>query len=261
MLDKYRFCTWHGPLRSNPSGKLSSAEYSKARDSMANAVKNRLIERLSHDHEHVLFSGLVSPINNSHQIRRKNRGAMKGNDRIKPPMGAADCLIAGLTVHLVSQLGLKSVLLVTADQRLADVINRAKRLNPSTAERLGLMDVAKQVGLDWSPKLYPHCVNLNKATDAELQTVFGGWPLPNEAFIEKTREQLTELEKEILVKIWLEVGKQQGMSNPDRLPYSLALEQIRVSFALRAKVYMPSDDVFWILVNCRKAGKLPKPDI
>ena len=259
VIDKYRFCTWAGPLKKNPADQLTTAEYSKARNRLADVVKNRLIERLSHDHEHVLFSGLISPVNNSHQIRRRKAGSTKRHDGIKPPMGAADCLIVGLTVHLVSRLGAKSVLLVTADQRLADVTNRAKSIKPQTASKLGLIDAAQQVGLEWSTQLYPTCVNLAKATDSELQKLFGGWPLPEVTFIEKTRGELSDTEKRELANIWLEVARQHGISNPDRLPYSIALEQIRVIFTARFGIYLSSDDVFWVLVNLRKATKLPKP--
>lgn len=260
VLDKYRFCTWHGPLRSDPTARLSAKRYKRSRDALAAAVRARIIERLPHEHEHVLLSGLVSPINNGHQIRRKTRGATKGNARIKPPMGAADCLIAGLTIHLVSRLGPKSVLLATADQRMADVINRAHRLNHSTAEKLGLLEVAEQAGIEWSPTLYPKCINLNRDSDRELQEAFGGWPLPEKPCTEKKRSDLLDSEKESLIKIWLDVGKQQEITNPDRLPYSMALEQIRVSFADKTQVYMTSDEVFWFLMNRRKAGELPKPE-
>ena len=153
------------------------------------------------------------------------------------------------------------MLLATADQRMADVINRAHRLNQSTAEKLGLLEVAEQAGLEWSPSLYPKCINLNRDSDKEMQEAFGGWPLPEKACSEKTRSDLVDSEKDTLIKIWLDVGKQQGITNPDRLPYSNAIEQIRVCFADKTQVYMTSDEVFWFLMNCRKAGKLPKPEL
>ncbi len=49
------------------------------------------------------------------------------------------------------------------------------------------------------------------------------------------------------------------MTNPDRLPYSTSLEQIRTRFTVATSTYLSSDDVFWFLINKRKAKKLPKP--
>ncbi len=55
----------------------------------------------------------------------------------------------------------------------------------------------------------------------------------------------------MLANIWLEVARQQRISNPDRLPCSLALEQIRVSFTARFGIYLSSDDVFWVFPELR----------
>ncbi len=192
VLDKYRFCTWHGPLKNDPTRRMKRKDYESSRDKLAQAVKERVIEQLSHDPSHVLLAGLVSPINNNLQIRRRDRGTKKASQRVKPPMGAADCLISGMTIHLVNRLGRDSVVLATADQRMADVLCKARKLRSTTAEKLGLPTVALQAGLEWSSDLYPNAINLNRASDADMQATFGGWPLPTTPLTYKTRKQLTK---------------------------------------------------------------------
>lgn len=251
VLDKYRFCKWHGAVRKDNGLRLSSVDHAKSRDQLLRAVKERIIEQLSHDSDHVMLAGLVSPINNHYKIRT--------GKKVKPPMGAADCLIAGMTIHLINRLGKDSVMLVTADQRLADVLNRARKISESSAQRLGLVDVATQTGLQWNTDLYPSCINLSKASEAELREAFGGWPLPNNPLQRKTQSELTEGEKQSLLESWMTVATRHRMTNPDRLPYAAALQEIRCEFAVRTSVNLASDDVYWFLINMRKAGKLPRP--
>jgi phosphosulfolactate phosphohydrolase-like enzyme len=128
ILDKYRFCSWGNDIKKDSSLKLSAADYRSARKVLTDAVGQRTIEQLEHEPTHVLMAGLISPVNSYFQIRR--------NKRKKLPMGAADCVIAGMAIHLVSRMGRESALLVTGDQRMADVVRKAGTVKEKTAESL-----------------------------------------------------------------------------------------------------------------------------
>ena len=252
ILDKYRFCTWGREVKQDPTLKLSAADYRTARKLLTDAVGQRTIEQLEHEPTHVLLAGLISPVNSHFQIRRNKH-------RIKPPMGAADCVIAGMAIHLVSRMGRESVLLVTGDQRMADVVRKAEKVKDTTAEKLGLTSLAKSAGLTWNAKLYPKVLNLQRATESELKAAFGGWPLPGSSVVEKSRAELEETERKMLRQAWLEVATEYGITNADNLPYSRELEDIKVRFAIKSSVYLPNDDIFRFLLQQRKAKKLPYP--
>lgn len=259
VLDKFRFCTWHGPVKADSSKQLGTKEYEAARNLLAEVVKKRLVEQIEHEPAHVLLAGLVSPINNRYQIRRKRRGKGKSFSPIRPPMGAADCVIAGMTIHLANRMGRESVVLITADQRLADVVRKAGRLKPQRAESLGLVSAAEQLGMTWSHELYPRVVNIQKANERELKDAFGGWPLPTTPLAQKRRAELSDTEAKLLVNSWLYVAEEYGLSNPDTLPYTDALEDIKTRFAVASSVYLSNQEVFRFLLRKRKSSELPRP--
>jgi len=231
---------------------------------LARAVKERIVEELDHEPQHILLAGLISPVNCRYQIRRKRKTRKTGtpkvtSSQIKPPMGAADCLIVGLASHLVQRVGRAFTLLATGDQRLADVLAKARKLRPDKAAALGLTKTAEEAGLGWDGKVYPNVVNLQRATENEMRTAFGGWPLPVKPLTVKCREELTRSEQSDLVNAWLAVATEHGITNPDSIAYSPALEDIRTRFAVATSIHLRSQDVFLFLLGRRKATRLPKP--
>ncbi len=257
VLDKYHFCTWHGSAKNDPTKRLSASAYATARDLLTGAVRSRTIEQLEHEPGHVLLAGLVSPVNQHYQIRRKGRKGGKAG--VKPPMGATDCLIAGMTIHLVCRMGRDAVVLATADQRLADVLKKAERVKQDRAEELGMVEVAKQAGLAWGPKLYPSVVNLHKATPRELRDAFGGWPLPTNMVVNKRRAALTPQEAMALEDAWVAVASEYEISDPERLAYSPMLDDLKARFAVASGVCLPNEDIFRFLIQRRKTGQLRRP--
>ncbi len=252
ILDMYHFCTWAREVKANPAIRLSAEMYRKTKSALEIAVRQRKIEQLEHEPNHVLLAGLISPVNSSFQIRRKKR-------TIKPPMGAADCVIVGMAIHLVSRVGHGAVRLVTGDQRMADVVMRAGRVRSTTAEKLGLTASAEAAGLTWSPTLYPTPINLGQASLSGLRLAFGGWPLPTKPVTMKNRAELTENEKADLIAAWLAVARDARISNPDSLPYRPELEDIKVRFAVKSSTYLTNECIFRFLLKERKAGRLPRP--
>ncbi len=148
---------------------------------------------------------------------------------------------------------------VTGDQRMADVVARAGRIKKTTAKSLGLLDVAESLGLTWERQVYPRVLNLQTATDADLKEAFGGWPLPTTKIADTSRSELTEDEKQQLLNSWLEVATEYKMTNPDNLPYSGELEDIKVRFACESSKYLSNDEIFRYLIQQRKRRALPYP--
>jgi hypothetical protein len=253
VIDKYRFCTWWGPLKADPSKKLRAPEYRAAQRNLAQAVQSRRIEQMEHEPAHVLLAGLLSPVNNCFQFRRRRAS----KSIVKGPMGAADCLIAGMAILQGIRVGKERVILATDDQRLCDVMDKCRCLKGDRAATLGLEEVASAAGTSWRPDLYVPCLNIGKAPEKELREAFFGWPLPQSMPTTKRRSELTPEESRILGDMWLEISAEYGMSNPDSLPYTAALDDLRTRFALTATVCLPSGDIVHTLLNMRKASKGP----
>jgi hypothetical protein len=72
------------------------------------------------------------------------------------------------------------------------------------------------------------------------------------------RKDLTDAEQRELVEIWRKVGSEHGMTNPDNLPYSEALEKIAQKFTQRTVIILSRKDIYLELLRLRKAKQLPK---
>jgi hypothetical protein len=112
------------------------------------------------------------PIDHHFQFRR-------GKKRHHRPMGTFDHLIISMGIHLAHIHGADKVAIVSADDRLTDVVSKCKSaIKPATIRKLKL-EIAKEVtGRSFSASLFPRHVNLKSAKDTELRALFGVWPLP-----------------------------------------------------------------------------------
>ncbi|MBB02580.1 MAG: hypothetical protein CMJ47_08045 [Planctomyces sp.] len=253
ILDKYRYCEWGKDIKKNPALRMSDTDYVTARLTLGDAIKTRKIEQLEHEPLHVLMTGLISPVNSYFQMKSTS-------SKKREPMDATDCLIASMALHLVSRLGNESVLLVTGDKRMSDVVKKAPEVDDKTAEEIGLKSTASEVGIEWSPKIYPRVVNIHSASEDELVAAFGGWPLPQTNLISKTVEELANEEIEQLRESWLAVRAKRPKLTVDNLAYSKELEEIKIDFANRVSVYLPNKDLLRMLLRIRKAGKLKRQE-
>ena len=259
VLDKYRFCTWHGPAKLDASKQMAASDYEASRNLLADAVQKRVIEQVQYEPGHVLLAGLVSPINHRYQIRRKRRA--RGDRRVADPVthggrGLPDCRRG----HPIGQPNGQRRR-APGDRRPASC-RRAWKSSPAQtgrAESLGLTKAAEQVGLTWSRDLYPRVVSLQRASDQELKIAFGGWPLPTIPLCNKCHKDLSEIEARHLVDVWLRVATERGISNPETLPYSREIEDIKARFALESSVFLDNRDIFLFLAGKRKANELPRP--
>ena len=72
---------------------------------------------------------------------------------------------------------------------------------------------------------------------------------------------LDQQSRDTLVSIWMEVGKKHKMTNPDRLPYTEALEEIAQRFTGDTGIVLARREIYWGLQNLRKAKALPKLEL
>jgi hypothetical protein len=257
IFDKYRYCTWYGEPKTESARRINNDEYWSAQERLQDVEESVGFHRVDHDPAHVLAAGLVSPINAFFQ----DCGQGDARPVARQPMSATDCVIAGMAIALQRQLGADAVVLATADQRLSEVIGKAKRLTGEDAEQLGLDHVAVHLRFGrWHTDIYPRCVNLIHAHDTELREALLGWPLPTAPLSERTASNLSRSEKAQLAQLWRQVQKEHKLGGEDSLPYSAALDDLRARFACESGSYLANDQIYRVLQNMRKASEMPPED-
>jgi hypothetical protein len=94
-------------------------------------------------------------------------------------MGTFDHLIIAMGIHLAHIHGNDKVVVVSADDRLADILAKCKStIKPATRRKLK-MDIAEGLtGRSFAPELFPCHLNLKRCKNKEIAAVFGEWPLP-----------------------------------------------------------------------------------
>jgi len=253
VLDRHYLCDWHGAAKDRKY-RLTKAEYSNATSKLRELQKVRQLHRLELDSQHLDAASLVSVVNSKYQVRRRatapNKNKKTGS-RVKPPMGAADCLLLGLSIELGLRVGVGDVVVVTADNRMTDVADRCRRLTDANARTCGLYDIALRLGVQWSSELYPRCIHLARCTEAELSTLCGHWPLPTRELKQKTLDQLTAGEEKKLFQLGEAIKTETGVG-PDPLPYSKEIDALQIRFSIGTGVYMTKAEIAKRLLRWRK---------
>jgi hypothetical protein len=94
-------------------------------------------------------------------------------------MGTFHHLYVAMGIHLAHIHGPENVVLLTADDRVANIVGRCQHgIAPNTVRKLKLKIAQEVTGRTFSPALFPRSLNLKTATRTELKQVFGAWPLP-----------------------------------------------------------------------------------
>jgi hypothetical protein len=75
---------------------------------------------------------------------------------------------------------------------------------------------------------------------------------------QKSRDDLSEPERETLVQAWLEVAAEQKLTGLDNLPFTPALAEIKRRFFTAASVDMDEEEIFKFLLQKHKTGQLPR---
>ncbi|MHC4621536.1 MAG: hypothetical protein ACYTEQ_27660 [Planctomycetota bacterium] len=247
IFAKYRFG------KGNPQVKktVSDLDYWRARLEFQNDIHNgKHIQQFELTRYHILAADLVAPVDHHFKYYRTRAG----KKRRKLPMSASDHTIIGMGIELVKCRGADNVLLVTADDRFAHILEKAKRVPRRTAAKLGLLRMAEDLGLLYNPLIYPEVVNLAAARKSELDAKFGEWPIPTGDAEGREREKLTRKERDELIHMYKRVTKETSES----VPYTDEFEIIYEAFLAKTGLQMDRNGVWRALSNIRKRGELPK---
>lgn len=170
VFEKYRWGrTWNKHVK--PAHVLTPREFAKARQHFGTAIHNGAkILQVELNRYHILCVDLVSPINNAYKIKR-DRGAKKN----VTPAKTYDVLIVAMSVWLKNQYGEGSFTLVTGDERMQLVVERAKSARISRPMKMHLTEMAQRVGLQYGRDLYPTVINLTSGGKSVLRERFADW--------------------------------------------------------------------------------------
>lgn len=250
VIDKMRLCEWHGGNKTAHK-QISLKDYDTYIARLNELLVRQEFTTIDTGRDVALAAGLVSPINQKYQFRRRSKIANKR--KIKPPMGAADCLVIATGIIFATRVSPSDVYLVTADQRMADVLTKARRLTKTNAETLRLIQRARRCGVTWRPELYPKPLNLMTAQNRELREAFSAWPLPTQYAKRRKVSKLSDQEKDQVIYLYLRIAATTKISI-DRLPYSAEINQLRANVARFYGFYLSNEELFLGLQSWRKAN-------
>lgn len=176
VFEKYRWGrTWNKHVKK--SNVLTPSEFSSARANFSNSIHNgSKILQIELNRYHILCVDLISPVNNAYKINRIRGGtAAKERARRTSPASTYDMLVAAMGIWLSHQYGNENFTVATGDQRLSDVVYRAKSVSRSQEIREHLQHMAGRLGLTYSSDLYPAVIDLAHASKKELREQFPSW--------------------------------------------------------------------------------------
>lgn len=166
---KHSFGKWNKHLKKE--GTIDTRVYNSLVNSFQSDIHNaRFLYHYELDRYHILGINLVAPIDHYFRINKK-----KGNIH---PMKTFDHLIISMGINLARIHGEKNVCILTADNRMSNVLDKCKsNIKKDTLGKLKLNIAEKVTGIPFSPHIFPLHLNLNHCTKEELCKVFGEWPL------------------------------------------------------------------------------------
>lgn len=253
VFARYFFATWDKQVRKNLPKKLKRTDYDKILKKFRNDLHyGALLYQVELNRYHVLATDLISPVDSYYQHYRTRKNAKRRMR--KKMMGAADHTIIGMGVNLSRIHGRDHFAILTADHRLADILTRATSVKPNTAEKLGLFETAKKLGLEYRKNIYPRVINLAKTTKNELKEFFGVWPLPLKPIIKKPiLKKLSASDCKLLA----ELRKKSGTGR-DSLPYTKAFESICHEFESTRGQAVDQHAAWMAIGRFEKKGKRTK---
>lgn len=182
---KYSFGRWNQHVKA--TGTIDTRHYNRIVKQFQRDIHNgRFIYHYELSRYHVLGINLVAPVDHYFQISRARMKRRKGKKisgkRVGPsvtPMGTLDHLIISMGLHVAHIHGRDNVAILSSDDRLTDILAKCKSGIPaSTVRKLKLGEAEELTGIAFEPESFPKHANLKDATNNELQTLFGLWPLP-----------------------------------------------------------------------------------
>ncbi len=167
---KHAFGAWNPHLK---GGTIDKRVYESLVQQFQKDIHNgRFMYHLEVNRYHVLGINLVAPIDHHYRVSR-------GNKKNVRPMGTFDHLIISMGINLAHIHGRENVCVISADDRLTNILAKCKSTIPSeTVSKLKLSIAQGVTGKPFGPEIFPKHVNLKTARDKDLQDLFGEWPLP-----------------------------------------------------------------------------------
>jgi len=255
VFARYFFATWDRQVKKNLSKKLNKADYEEILGQFRSDLHNgKLLNQVELNQYHILATHLISPVDANYQYYRKRTNQKL--KRSKKMMGAADHTVIGMGINLSRIHGRDNFAILTADHRLADILIRATSVPHNTAKKLGLLETAKELGIEYGKYIYPRVINLAKITKKELKDFFGVWPLPTEPVNKKPLLKLSSEDCELLAKL-----REKSGIGRDSLPYTDTFKSICREFE-RLKGQAVDHHVAWMgigRIEKRTKSKKKKP--
>ncbi len=181
---KYSFGKWNPHVSSR--GAIDTRVYKSLVKQFQKDIHNgRFLYHYELSRYHVLGINLVAPIDHYFRVSRKRLSKGKGRTagkKVSPnvtPMGTLDHLIVSMGVHLARVHGRENTVLVSADDRLTEILRKCKSTIPeATLKKLGLDTAEELTGTSFCSETFPRHLNFKTASIPELKRVFEAWPLP-----------------------------------------------------------------------------------
>lgn len=167
---KHTFAKW------NVKETINTKVYNSLINSFQNDIHNaQFMYHLELDRYHVLGINLVAPIDHYFQISRTSKEKRRYN-----PAGTFDQLIISMGVQLAKIHGRENVCILTADYRLAKIVEKCRsNIRATTLEKMKISIAEKVCSVKFSKELFPNYINLGrkKILENEITDFFGSFPL------------------------------------------------------------------------------------
>jgi hypothetical protein len=166
---KHAFGTWNPHVKRK--GTIDKRVYKSLMKQFQEDIHNgKFIYHLELNRYHILGINLVAPIDHYFKLSKSKKNVR--------PMGAFDHLIISMGMALSHIHGRDMVCIITADERLTDILAKCRSRIPCKTVLKLKLDIAKEViGKPFSSDLFPRFVNLKTSKKSELEEIFGRWPL------------------------------------------------------------------------------------
>ncbi len=166
---KHAFGKWNRHVI-NKGGTIDKRIYEKLVTQFQADIHNgKFLYHLELNRYHILGINLVAPIDHSYKISRRQGNVI--------PCGTFNHLIISMGITLAHIHGRNNVCIISADDRLTDLLSKCSSLHrPTTIKKLKL-DIAEDViGHPFNRDLFPRYLNLKSAKVSDLREIFGSWP-------------------------------------------------------------------------------------
>lgn len=247
VLSKHAHSGWNKKPKRDNQKAIHGKSYNSLRNEMRNDLHGgRHIESIPLQRYHVLAKHLVTAVDHSLHLRTKNQRYPV------QALGGMDQIITGVSVWLNRFLGKGRLVVMSTDYRLIKVFEKCQKLDNTKAKKLGILDVAKDIGIEWSSSIYPDSIHLDSVSEKRLRLVLGAWELPTRRRSSKTKERKTftasDLEELVAIYTSLGIGR-------DKLPYTDKMTLLTNNFNSSTGHKFSEAEVWTHLLRKLKQGK------